>query len=233
MRDVIPVPYCYGNPAAMGGAAAVPPALVQSASGTTADGSAGMTVNFGVPVTAANSVLSFISWDDTNDQGLASTPGLLGGGAEGLTQSILSGNATTPVCAIYKVNNVAGGETGCSYSTTDTVRASNIIAEYSGLADAAAESTATNFDTSDRLTIGTIEPTSANNLLVAVFGFNADVTVVTPPVGWTLVAVRTGGASVWQYVYARVQSTATPQNPTIALSGSADIAGAGACFGGL
>lgn len=50
MKHVIPAPYSYGNPAAMGGVPAGGIALVQSASGTTADGSAGLTVPFGAAV---------------------------------------------------------------------------------------------------------------------------------------------------------------------------------------
>jgi hypothetical protein len=301
-------------------------ALVQSASGTTADGSAGLPVSFGVPCTAGNSVLSFPSWDDTAEGDLADIT-LVGGGAEAL-QNVAQTSAQPANPGIHKRTNVAGGETGALIQTADTVRANNIIAEYSGLADAVAEDTATSSATSTTLAIGTITPTSANNLLTAIFAFNADVTAVgiandvlvsgagtaavngtytysgmghlgsgsdkpyynltgtnpelsaitwdadsnqwkvfsevgqlpytstngdvplpwdaifaveegdspAPTVteipGWELVGTRTGGSSVWEYVYARIQSTATPQNPTIVLSGSCDIAGAAAAFGG-
>lgn len=291
-------------------------ALVQSASGTTGDGSAGLTVNFGVPVTAANSVLSFISFDNTAENGLNAVT-CVGGGAEVLGQEASEDAQLPNIARIYAATSVAGGETGVAYDANDPIRTSNIIAEYSGLADAPAESTATSSATSTTLAIGTITPTSANNLLTAIFAFNADVTAVgiandvlvtgigagvytprgtqidrsyynllgeadnpdfyaiaygtydidtgwylldgdgnivnqtgtsaatypwqaswtgstvTEIPGWELVGTRTGGSSVWEYVYARVQSTATPSNPTIVLSGSCDIAGAGAAFGGV
>lgn len=214
-----------GSPASSGGIA-----LVQSASGTTADGSAGLTVNFGVPVTAGNSVLSFPSIGDNNNLSVA--PTLVGGGASVLSQVAIDDTRGWGSVFTYKKTNVTGGETGVTFSSNEAVRANNIIAEYSGLADAAAEDTATNTATSTTLAIGTITPTSANNLLTAIFAFDADVTVVTPPAGWTLVDARQGGASVWQYVYQKIQTSADASNPTIVLSGSADIAGAAAAFGG-
>ncbi len=289
-------------------------ALVQSASGTTADGSAGLTVNFGVPCTAGNSVLALISYFDAADSN--PTVDAVGGGAGSLVADVQVGQGTPTRTGIFRDANVTGGETGISLVTSEVVRANNIIAEYSGLADAAAEDTATNTATSTTLAIGTITPTSANNLLTAIFAFNADVTAVgiandvlvtgigagvytcrgqsngrpyfsllgepdnevtnaisygneitdtwsiwgvggspdnnatttgealpwqaswtgstvTEIPGWELVGTRTGGASVYEYVYEKIQTTATPSNPTIVLSGSADIAGAGACFGGV
>jgi hypothetical protein len=156
---------------------------------------------------------------------------LVGGGAEVLS-NVASVEGASFFAETYKTNDVGGGSTGVTVTFNDPARANNIIAEYSGLADAAAEDTATNTATSTTLAIGTITPTSANNLLTAIFAFNANVTVVTPPTGWTLVDARQGGSSVWQYVYEKIQTSADASNPTIVLSGSADIAGAAAAFGG-
>lgn len=280
-------------------------------------------INCSAPVTAGNSVIALISFDSAG--GFDEQPTLIGGGAEQILNFNPVINGGIYVNQAY-VHNVAGGSTGASFTLDAAVRANNLIAEYSGLADAAAEDTATSTATSTTLAIGTITPTSANNLLTAIFAFNADVTAVgiandvlvsgagtaaangiyvyrgvdgngnpfwtltgTNPLvsaisystgaelwvmwaangdnlyisagnvlpfpwqdtpwsigdfgvanaptvteipGWELVGTRTGGSSVWEYVYARVQSTATPQNPTIVLSGSCDIAGAAAVFGG-
>jgi hypothetical protein len=291
-------------------------ALVQSASGTTADGSAGLTVNFDVPVTAGNSVIALISCPILSEPYPSSSLQCVGGGEESLNLIVQINPDPGVAARIFSANALAGGETGVTFTPDLAVRANNIIAEYSGLADAAAEDTATNTATSTTLAIGTITPTSANNLLTAIFAFNADVTAVgiandvlvtgigagvytcrgddgdhvfynllgqptngpneeaiycvyytggawnvtgsdggtlntaittgdtfpydaswtgstvTEIPGWELVGTRTGGSSVWEYVYQKIQTTATPSNPTIVLSGSADIAGAAAAFGG-
>jgi hypothetical protein len=291
-------------------------ALVQSASGTTADGTLMPTVSFPSPITDGNAVFALISFASGSVVEVT-----FNGGQMSLVDEIAGTGVTVQIWA--KTAETSGSD--LTFTNSAAVRTSAQILEVSGLADAPAESTAVNTATSTTLAIGTITPTSANNLLTAIFAFNADVTAVgiandvlvsgagtaaangtytyrgqangyayfnlvgqpdsptesaianngdptwyilaangdqlyvgTPetPIafpwldtfttlggdapapavaeipGWELVGTRTGGSSVWEYVYEKIQTTATPSNPTIVLSGSCDIAGAAAAFGG-
>ena len=202
--------------------------IVQSPPGvTTDDGSAGLTGNFGVPVTAGNSVFAFISHTDGS---FNTPPETTDGVLASLTQDVVAYGVVQGY--VYHAHNLSGGQTGVYFALEEAQRASMQIIEVSGLADAAAEDTAADSATADTLAIGTITPTSPNNLLVAIFAFDADSEVVTPPAGWTLLDARQGGASVWQYVYYKIQTSAVADNPTIVLDRSVNIAGAAAAFGG-
>lgn len=204
--------------------------IVQSASGTTADGSNVLTVNFDVPVTAGNSVIALCSWGD-NDA--LDSIACVGGGAEPLTiiDSDVPGAGFN--INIATANNIAGGETGVVMDTFGSVRADLQILEVSGLADAAAEDTASDSgEDTDAVTAGAITPTSSDNIIFLLGAINEDQFTSTPPTGFTLLETSVGGASVWQQTAYKIQSAADAQSPVMTLKGAANFAACAAVFGG-
>ena len=209
-------------------------AIVQSAAGTTADGSGGLTVNFGVPVTAGNSVIALVSY------AIDATPGpiaLVGGGAGALSEDVAQfapGDIFT--ASVWYIHNATGGETGVFGDFGEPVRTSMQIIEVSGLADAAAESTNTNSGNGDNVSFNTVTPVSAANLIVGIGAYaRADENYSSgPSVPFTRLGTGAGGASVWQEVVYAIQSVATPQsgNMSIQTVNENDYATANAAFGG-
>lgn len=225
-----PVASCRGGHTitGLGAAPAGGIAVVQTASGTTADGSAGLTVNFGVPVTAGNSVIALISREDSSFASAPATAMIVQ--ALDLVATV-QGPEDVFVAAIYSLNNTAGDATGVTFITNGAVRALMTILEVSGLADAAAEATGTGSGAGEEPATSNITPTSANNLLVAVFAFSGN-GYTSGPAGWTRIGTGTGGASVWQESAYLIQSAATTQEGVIVLDNVYDYAAAGAAFGG-
>lgn len=213
-------------------------ALVQSASGTTADGSAGLTVNFGVPVTAGNSVLSFISFDYTSEDGFAVVPALVGGGGAELDIQVdVAAPGNVAKAYILSKGNVAGDETGVQFFTVVAVRASMTILEFSGLANAAAQNTSARSDAGqDYLRFNEVIPNSPANLIIGIGAYaNATSDYLSGPQSpFTRIGTGVGGASVWQEVVYAIQESDTPQseNMWIYLNSSHDTATAAAAFGG-
>lgn len=214
-------------------------ALVQSASGTTVDGSAGLTVNFGVPVTAGNSVIALISYDNAEDPTGVLAFHLVGGGAVDINSQVVASNGTalaTQIGLAYG-GQVVGGETGAIYSTTLAVRASMTILEFSGLANAAAQNTSARSDAGqDYLRFNEVTPNSPANLIIGIGAYaNATSDYLSGPQSpFTRIGTGVGGASVWQEVVYAIQESDTPQseNMWIYLNSSHDTATAAAAFGG-
>lgn len=213
-------------------------ALVQSASGTTADGSAGLTVSFGVPVTAGNSVITLISFDTSTGAEIVDDEVKFAGGA-GIDFVIASSVTDVLDAQQWKKTNASGGQTGCLYTLTEAVRASMTILEFSGLANAAAEDTSTNSGSSAVLSFGEISPTSANNLIVGIGAYSnaTQEYFVGPDAPFTRVGTGVGGASVWQEVEYAIQAAATPQESLMLIYLSdggdpRDFATAATAFGG-
>ena len=179
------------------GASAGEITVVQSKSGTTADGSAGLTVSFDTPVTAGNAVIAFISAETEN--GFSVNPTLVGGGAAALSQVVFvaEGGGGLFTNYIYKKTAVTGGETGVTFTWDGAVRANLTIIEVSGLADAVATDTDANTNTS---TTASLAGLSGDGLAVVIFGAANAVepfTEATLTSGWTNIAVE-GGAAVYQ-----------------------------------
>ena len=206
------------------------PALVQYSAATTADGSAGLTVSFPVPVTAGNSVIAFISFDGTGDVVLSVSPHAIGGAS--LNEVILNTDVPAAQNGIYCLPVAAGGETGVGFTTTGAVRASMQIIEVSGLADAAAEDVSTNSGNSGTPSTGSVTPTSASNLVVALAatadpdGFTAGFT--EPP--FTNV-INVGASPVIQAMGYTIQSSATAQSPEAELVNGGDWAASAIALG--
>lgn len=202
-------------------------ALVQSASGTTADGSAGLTVSFGVPVTAGNSVIALISL--ANDGDVAVDPSLVGGGG-GYLESITSEyNASADFfIAVKGSHDVASGVTGVTTTLNIAVRASMQILEFSGLADAAATDTDT--ASANTATPG-VAGLSGNGIAIIISAYANATSAYSsgPSGGYTRIGTGTGGASVYQESYYLIGAAGAS---TITLSGALDTASAGAAFGG-
>lgn len=216
-----------GKPLSLGGGIA----LVQSASGTTADGSAGLTVNFGVPVTAGNSVIALISREATG--GGFGTPSAVGGsGLTFVADSPFDGS--TFGVAIAYLHTLSGGETGIEWTTT-AVRASMQILEVSGLADAADEDTSTNtVNDGTLLNFNEVTPISASNLIVAIGAYSNGSFASGSTSPFTRLGTGTGGGSVLQEAVYAIQSSAAAQssNMDITLDGEPDFqATAVAVFG--
>jgi hypothetical protein len=207
--------------------------VVQSKSGTTANGSAGLTVNFDTPVKAGNSVIALISYDAA--AGVDSDPALVGGGAEPMSAVVAVG-AGSLVSRIDAAMNVAGGETGAHYGVDTPVRANLTILEVSRLADAPAEATNTNSGNNATASFTAVTPASARNLVIGIAAYsNATQAYSSGPTSpFNRVGTGTGGASTWQEVVYAIQSAATTQssNMNIVLTGAKDFATANAVFGG-
>jgi len=177
-------------------------------------------------ITAGNSVIDLISWDDSAVSGLNPVPTFVGGGAGVLDLVIDPQYTGFGNVAIYKKNNVAGGETGVTYATVEAVRASMQGVEFSGLANAAATDTDTNSGTSATASLAGL---SGDGLAVVIFAaanatnpFNEG----TLTAGWTSLGV-TGGNGVWQMSAYRIDGA---NAVSVGLTGSLDWASAGAVF---
>lgn len=141
-------------------------ALVQSASGTAADGSAGLTVNFGVPVTAGNSVLAFTSRESLG--GGYGDPTMVGGDAAGLTAVTGAVDGNSFQARIDYIHNLISGETGVTWTNAAAVRVSMTAIEVSGLADTALIDTDTNTGTGSLASLTGLTGTGACFAIFAV-----------------------------------------------------------------
>ena len=203
-------------------------AIVQSASDTTANGGAGLTVNFGVPVTAGNSVIALMSFDDSTDVG-TNSPTLVGG-VDVFTANVEVGLVTSTYAGIFSALNRGGGETGVNVVVGGAVRASMQILEVSGLADAAAFATNTDSGTANTLHTGTFDNTGhITSLIIGIIASDyADMTAMgasLTPVGGVV-----GGASVYQTVGYFITSTEEAAIEGTSVGSSSNFAGAIAGF---
>lgn len=205
--------------------------------GTTEDGSVGLTVNFPVPLTAGDKVIAFVSADGENF--LVTDPVLVGGGAHPLSQTI--GGAfpgDTAILSIYALTQppAAGGETGVYIITNDAVRANLQVIVVSGLADEAAEDTASNFGNSNTMNPGEVTPISAVNLIVGMGAYARPTQDYAsgPTAPFVRIGTGIGGDGVWQEAFFAIQALATNQeaNMNVGLAHPLDWAGAAAAFGG-
>lgn len=219
----------YGDRPSSGGIS-----IVQSASGTTADGSAGLTVNFPVPLTAGSSVIAFISFNNVSDPTTFNTfPQLVGGGGQIVdNEAGPSANGTALAVTIHRAGNVTGGETGITFSIDPPVRASLQVIEVRGLADAAAEDTATNSgDTGASLPLTGLAGTG-----LSVIGWAAAVgsdlfIPATLTAGWTSLGA-VGGATVYQFAAYKIGTVADVDTTDVGTFEDNAFAVAGAAFGG-
>lgn len=180
-----------------------PITFVQQKSGTTADGSAGLSVTFDTPLVAGQSVIACYSWDSDSDNNSPSSPAtLVGGGGSALGHVQDTVNGVPAVSMDYKTN-VSGGETGLTITMSSPVRVSVNVSVWSGLANAAAVATNSNVGSVTALggigstgnadssgwprvlTIGMIA-SNANNIDAAITG------------DLTTALTTTGGVSVYQ-----------------------------------
>lgn len=171
-------------------------------------------------ILAGNAVVAAISFDNGSGDGLSVDPVLIPSGT--LTRDVFAENGVQ--VDIWERLNVAGGETGITFSTNDHVRASMQVLEVSGLANAAVE------DTQSGLGAGTtaaldapIVPDSAKNFLTFSVSADVDISSGTAPVGWTEATPPggIGGSPVFQRTFTLIQSAATSQNPTMTIPSAA------------
>ena len=186
----------------------------------------GSTVTCSSPVTAGNTVVAWIS--ATAD--LQMSPTCIGGGAVELDVVVQA--VFNPGAQIWKKSNVAGGETGISLSLQEPARANLHIAEFSGVADAAAFATNTASGTANGLVTGNLDNTGhAISLIVGIIASN-DSGMTTMGGGGELVAIGdvVGGASVYQTAGYVITSTEDAGWSGESLASGADYAGAIAGF---
>lgn len=210
--------------------------IIQTASATTPDGSAGLTVNFPVPLTAGSQLFAFISWDT---ESVLVNAHLVDGGATPLSSVVVSEAGTSLFdAAIYSTienDPVTGGETGITVTFSASFRADLQVIEVAGLADAAAEDTASIADNSGlggQAGLPAFSNTTPTALAVAIGAWNTNAYISGPNAGWTRIGTGTGGASVWQEAAYKIVAAAGEQTANWDLGAGADYALAGAVFGG-
>jgi hypothetical protein len=207
--------------------------VVQSKSITTDDGSADLRASFDTPVTAGNSILALISWDDPSIDGLSQGPITVGGIGQDLDFVANVGDVPLPA-AIYSLMNSLGGHTGITYTTPNPVRANLTILEVSGLANAAAEDTSSAFGSGPDMAPEPISPIGVPCLAVYVEAYSSPFNVFDsgPSQGFTRIGTGIGGAYIFQesgFLIAEVDDTL---NPVTSLTGIYDWAAVSAVFRG-
>lgn len=204
--------------------------LVQQKTATAADGSAGVTATFDVPLTAGNSVIAFVS--EIDGVGTDGGPVLVGGGAESLDLDI-SSSTTGAQVYIFHVHDIAGGETAITvFADGLPVRLSICAIEVSGLANSVAEDTdIASALASATVTTPSVTPTSTNNLVVAVGGWTSNNYSTGPTNGFTRLT-PTGGGAAWQEAAYIIQAAATAKSTGWGLTVGINWASAVCAFGG-
>ena len=199
-------------------------------SGTTGDGSAGLTVNFDTPLTAGDICIAFTSLDDTSDSGGAPTPTFIDGSGNTFDSMAATGNTGTTAVRISD-STASGGEAGVTMNYGGpAVRMSCQILVVRNLQDAAATDTATNSgNDSDPVLSGL----TSTGLAVGIMAYAAasDQYANGPDSPYIRVGTGAGGASVFQEVMFYIGTTSA--NLTISLNTGEDYAFAAASFDGV
>lgn len=168
-----------------------------------------------------NSVIALSSYDPI--AGIAIDPSLVGGGGTGLNPSA---SASPPYAEIWNLHNVASGVTGVTFAVDSAVRASMQLAEFSGVADAAATDTDTNSATSATASVAGLSGDGLGVVIFAVANATNPFNEGTLTAGWTSLGV-TGGNGVWQMSAYKIDAIGAV---SVTLTGSLDWAGAGSVF---
>lgn len=205
--------------------------LVQSKASTTADGSAGLTAVFNTPLLAGQSMFAVISYESHG--GRSVSPTLVGGGGDALNQSV--GNNGSNSVEIWYFHNVAGGETGVTFSTNDAVRANIQALVFTGCQNAGEEGTSTYAVlNSGTMLCNSVAPVSASNVIIAGWAYVDATNQYTggPTHSFTRVGTGTGGATLRQECAYLVRSAdASALDTTLSISAADDYISAGAAYG--
>ncbi len=177
------------------------PSIVLVQQKTATASSTSLSGSFNTPLTAGNSIIAVLS----NNQGDPYNSVAVGAESLSLVKTIAASGAK----AIYAKHNVTGGETGFSLNIDDPGRINAIFMEFSGLKNQAAESTNNNSGVaSSTVTIGSVTPTSANNLIIGGGFWTVNDYSSGPTNGFTR-ATNVGGTGQFQEVAYLIQSAAT------------------------
>lgn len=218
------------------GTSVVPIAFVQQKVGTTAAGNGGLTVTADAPFTAGNTVIVAISFVNPADFAVGFNPAFADGEAGNLNGS--SGSLGTGVQTVfyYRTGMSGNGESAVTFTLDSAVRASMSISEWSGIPDAAPEDESANSGSSAALGVvpATLDPTSANNLVVGIGAYvSATDTYSSGPSNGFTRLTQTGGASIRQECAYKIRTADGAAITSVTtLSGSVAWASCAIAFGG-